>query len=74
MLKDSLRNGISIISVEEMVTTNGDEKILICDFCDRPVQFTVTMEFKGKETSAWICGECPESKEILTNPRGGGGC
>lgn len=74
MLKDSLSNGITIISVEEMVAIKGEDKILVCEFCNRPVQFEIAMEVNGQKTYAWLCGKCPKSKTILAAPKGGGEC
>jgi hypothetical protein len=72
MKADSLRKEFNVISVEEMVTVNGEDKILICEFCHQPVRYEIAMEVKGQITYAWLCGECPKSKAIMSAPTGGG--
>lgn len=65
MSLETIKKGICMLSVEDIVTIKGKNELLLCEFCDRYAEHEVEMYIGGRKTAVWLCGHCPESKGIL---------
>jgi hypothetical protein len=65
VILEYLKSGISALCTEDVVTIKHRKESMDCEFCDLSSEYELEMIIGGRPSVVWICGKCPQGKQIM---------